>query len=142
MQLIAKLIIAASMLLAVQASAAERAEGAAEACSEFSQAGLRDCVAKKLNDSTALLKQAEAAALATISKWDEDAKYIKLAKARLQASNSAFKQYSQAQCALAGALVGSAAGNAFEIRRMACLADLSSARVEQLSAGTAALPQK
>ena len=139
MQLIARILIAGSVLLAVQAQARD---GAMDGCGEHSQAGIRDCLSKKVEEGTAQLKQAEDQAAQAIAKWDEDAKYVKAAKARLQTASAAFKKYSQAQCAFVSALGGGAIGNALENRRMACVVDLTAARVAQLTADTASLPQK
>lgn len=134
----------ASALLAAQARAAEApaATGAAEQCSANSQAGMRECLQQQLSSSAAALKQAEVKAAAAIGTWDENAKYVKQAKATLQAANTAFQKFAAAQCAFASSLGGGAAGNAREIRRLACSADLNTQRAAQLNSDIAALPQR
>ena len=140
----------ASALLAAQARAADAAPaavagvapGAAEQCGANSQAGMRDCLQQQASSSAALLKQAQDQAAAAIGNWDEDAKYVKQAKAKLQASNLAFDKFAAAQCAFAASLGGGAIGNALELRRLACSADLQAQRAAQLHRDSAALPQK
>ncbi|MFB9243658.1 DUF1311 domain-containing protein [Massilia antarctica] len=141
---IARAALFASALLAVQALAAEPARpfDAAEDCSEFSQAGIRDCMAKKAADSAATLKKAEAKASGAISRWDENAKYVKVARARLRESNAAFASYRRAQCALADALIGGGIGNSHEIRRLACVTDLNARRAMELERDTGTLPRR
>lgn len=139
----------ASALLAAQARAAEAPAaavtatiGAAEQCSANGQAGMRECLQQQLSSSTAALKQAEVKAAAAIGTWDENAKYIKLAKSKLQASNAAFQKFAVAQCAFAASLGGGAAGNALELRRLACSADLNTQRAAQLNRDIDTLPQR
>jgi hypothetical protein len=62
-----------------------------EECSAFSQAGMRDCLAKKAENSQKALRQAEEKVVEAISSWDEDLKYINLAKVKLAASNKDFE---------------------------------------------------
>lgn len=132
----------ASALLAAQASASAPAQktGAAEKCSANGQAAMRDCLSQKLAESATLLKQAEEQSLARIAKWNEDANVIKLAIARLQESNAAFKKFRTAHCAYASSLGGGAAGNAPEIRRHACAVDANMQRADQLKSAIASLP--
>ncbi|MDQ1920300.1 lysozyme inhibitor LprI family protein [Massilia pseudoviolaceinigra] len=141
---IARVALVASALLAVQARAAEpvRPFNAAEECSEFSQAGIRECLAKKAVDSAASLKKAEARAADAISRWDEDANYIKTAKARLRDAGAAFAGYRQAQCAFATSLAGGGAGNSREISRLACVADMNAQRAMELVRETETLVPK
>lgn len=138
---IARAALFASVLLAVQARAAEPARpvDAADDCSAFSQAGIRECLAKKAADSAATLKKAEAKAADAISSWDENAKYVKVARARLRESNAAFASYRQAQCAFADALIGGGTGNSHEIRRLACVTDLNAQRAMALGRNTGML---
>lgn len=48
--------------------------------SVHSEAGMRVCLAKKFHESAAALKRAEEQAIVALSKRDEDAKYVNLAK--------------------------------------------------------------
>ncbi len=113
-----------------------------EECSAFSQAGMRDCLAKKAESSQKALRQAEGKVASTLSKWDEEPKYIRIAKARLAASTKSFATYREEQCAYASSLGGGAIGNALEIRRLACIAELNNRRAEQLTNAVADLTLK
>lgn len=111
-----------------------------EECSAHSQAGMRDCLAKKANESEKALKHVENKVNSALFKWDEDAKYIGLAKARLAASNKEFAKYREAQCEFLASLSGGAAGNAHEIGHLACVAELNNRRAEQLRNAVIDLP--
>ncbi|PMS14295.1 DUF1311 domain-containing protein [Trinickia caryophylli] len=113
-----------------------------EACSGESEAGMRECLAKRAADSDKKLKQAEQKALDAVSKWDEDGKYIRLARNELQSSGKAFTQYRKAQCDFAASLGGGAIGNALDMRRFACEAELNERRAEQLRAAVQDLPRR
>ncbi|WP_313620354.1 hypothetical protein [Achromobacter sp.] len=56
-----------------------------------SQAGMRNCLADKAEESVKILGAAEKEAAEALGKWDEDRKYVDQAKARLVASNKAFR---------------------------------------------------
>jgi uncharacterized protein YecT (DUF1311 family) len=116
--------------------------GALEQCGAYSEAGMRECLAKKSHESTTALKRAEERAIVALSKWDEDAKYVNLAKEKLRASSKAYEQYRDAQCAFATSLGGGAIGNALEMRRLACLVGLNAGRTKQLNIDSSALPTK
>ena len=111
-------------------------------CGAYSQAGMRECLAKKSNESQAALERAEGQAVAALSKWDEDEKFIKLAKAKLIASSKAYKRYRDAQCAFATSLGGGAIGNALELRRLSCRIELDIGRTTELNTELSALPKK
>lgn len=113
-----------------------------EECSAYSEAGMRDCLAAKVRESQHALKQAEERVSAALSKWDEDAKYINLAKTRFVASKKAFAKYREAQCAFAASLGGGAIGNALEMGQLACAAELNGRRAEQLRGAVSDLPLK
>ena len=115
---------------------------ALEQCGAYSQAGMRECLEKESRASNAALKRAEEQAAATISKWDEDAKFIDLAKKKLRASNKAYEQYRDAQCAFAYSLGGGAIGNALEMRRLTCRIELDIGRIKQLNTEMSALSTK
>jgi uncharacterized protein YecT (DUF1311 family) len=101
-------------------------------CSEFSMAGMRDCLAGKAKKSQKALKQAEKKVLAAFSQWDEDEKYVKLAKANLAASGKEFVKYRYIHCELISSLSGGGAGNSHEMGRLACVAELNYRRAKQL----------
>lgn len=115
---------------------------ALEQCGAYSQAGMRECLEKESRLSNAALKRAEEQATAALSKWDEDARFIKLAKVKLRASSKAYEQYRDAQCTFASALGGGAIGNALELRRLSCFVELNRARAKQLNADASELPSK
>jgi Lysozyme inhibitor LprI len=113
-----------------------------EECSAFSQAGIRDCLAKKADVSQKILRQAENYMVSALSKWDEDGEYISLAKAKIAASSKDFVRYRNAQCEFSASLSGGGAGNAYEIGRLACVAELNGRRAEQLRNAAANLTMK
>ena len=113
-----------------------------EECSAFSQAGMRDCLAEKAKESQKALRQAEEKVTGSLTKWDEDDKYIKQAKAKLAASNKKFAEYRDAQCGFSASLSGGGAGNSHEIGRLACVAELNNRRAEQLHNAMSDLPLK
>ena len=100
---------------AVRATEIQSERGALEQCGAHSEAGMRECLAKMSHESSTALKRAEAQAIAALSKWDEDAKYVNLAKEKLRASSKAYEQYRDAQCAFASSLGGGAIGYALEM---------------------------
>lgn len=77
-----------------------------------------------------------------LSKWDEDGKYISLTKAKIAASSKEFARYRKAQCEFLASLSGGGAGNAYEMGRLACVAELNGRRAEQLSDAAANLTMK
>jgi len=113
-----------------------------EECSAASQAEMRDCLIKKVDESQKALRQTEDNVASVFSKWDEDNKYISLAKTKLAASGREFAQYRDAQCDFSASLSGGGAGNAHEMKRLACVAELNSTRAEQLRNAIANLPIK
>jgi uncharacterized protein YecT (DUF1311 family) len=127
---------------AVWAAEIQSERGAVEQCGAHSEAGMRKCLAKMSYESSTALKHAEAQAIAALSKWDEDAKYVNLAKEKLRASSKAYEQYRDAQCAFASSLGGGAIGNALELRRLSCLVGLNAGRTEQLKTDASPLPAK
>jgi len=113
-----------------------------ELCSWNSQAGMRNCLADKAEESVKILGAAEKEAAGALGKWDEDRKYVDQAKARLVASNKAFRSYRAAQCEYSASLSGGAAGNAREMGKLACQAELNQRRARQLRDAVAELPFK
>lgn len=104
--------------------------------------GVRECLQKKAQATEVELKEAEKKVLDRLTKWDEDSKYVDQAKAKLIASNKAFGKYRDAQCAFASALGGGAIGNALEMGRLACVAELNGRRAFQLRDLVSDLPMK
>ena len=113
-----------------------------EEFSAVSQAEMRDCLAKKAEDSRKALQQAEETVADTLSKWDEDSKFVSQAKAKLARSNKEFAEYRESQCRFAASLSGGGAGNAHEMRRLACAAELNNRRAEQLHDAVYDMPLK
>ncbi|KVH08011.1 MULTISPECIES: lysozyme inhibitor LprI family protein [Burkholderia] len=104
--------------------------------------GVRECLQRKQEDSEVELRRAEEKVRNAFAKWDEDSKFISLATTRLAASKKAFVKYREAQCAFASALGGGAIGNALEMRRLACVAELNNRRAAQLRDAVSDLPLK
>ncbi|WP_241754463.1 lysozyme inhibitor LprI family protein [Cupriavidus basilensis] len=113
-----------------------------EECSAFSQAGMRDCLAKNAQDSQKALRNIEEEAVSALSRWDEESRYVSQAKAKLAASNREFSRYRDSQCEFSASLSGGGAGNAHEIRRLACVSEFNNRRAEQLRDAVSDLPRK
>lgn len=103
---------------------------------------MRDCLAKKADDSQKALKQIEDKVVGVLSTWDEDDKYISLAKEKLARSSKEFTKYRETQCEFSVSLGGGGAGNTREMGRLACVAELNGRRAEQLRHAVANLPIK
>ncbi len=112
-----------------------------EECS-YAKSGIRGCLEEKAKASETALRQEEDNVRTSLAKWDEDAKYINLAKTRFDASSKEFAKYRKAQCEFAGSLGGGAIGNALETMRLACVFELNAARTEQLKRAVSELPVK
>jgi len=132
-------IFAATILCSVSASAAPPRAAQSEyairlACGNefFSMADVRECLDKKEVESETNLKRAEANLLRAIAKWDIEPPYIAASKAKLAAARKSFAKYREDQCAYAKSVGGTAIGNALEMRRAACVAELNNQRAEQL----------
>jgi hypothetical protein len=113
-----------------------------EECSASSQAGMRDCLASKAENSRKALRQAQEQAATAVGKWDEDGRYVSQARAKLATANREFSKYLDAQCEFAASLSGGGAGNSHEIGRLACIAELNGKRAEQLRDSVSDLPLK
>ena len=113
-----------------------------EECSAASQSEMRACLAKRAERSLRELRQIEENVAGTLSKWDEDSKYVSQAKARLAASHREFSKYREAQCDFSASLSGGGAGNSRELRRLACVSELNDRRAEQLRDAVSDLPLK
>jgi Lysozyme inhibitor LprI len=136
------LFVLAALSCIASAKDASDARGLREQCSAESQAGMRDCLAQHVQASASKLSQAEAQARRQIDQWDEDAKYRAQAKALLDTARKSFTRYRSAHCAFSAALGGGAIGNALEMRRLACQAELNEQRAAQLISGAAELADK
>ena len=132
----------ALLLPLVSAAAAAEQHHAIEECEALSQAGMRICLTRKAAESQALLKRAEGESSAVLSRWDENARYAKLAKERLDASSNAFERYREAQCAFMASLGGGAITGALDVRRLACISRLDEERATSLANSVAALPRR
>ncbi|MBC8750003.1 uncharacterized protein YecT (DUF1311 family) [Paraburkholderia sp. WC7.3g] len=113
-----------------------------EECSAFSQAGMRDCLAEKAEASQKALRRAEEKMAGTLSKWDEDNKYVNQARTKLAASNRKFAEYRETQCDFSASLSGGGAGNAHEMGHLACVSELNNRRAQQLRDAASDLPLK
>nr|WP_308627462.1 lysozyme inhibitor LprI family protein [Massilia genomosp. 1] len=131
-------------LLALQAGAATPAPPVDpfDDCEQYSMADKHDCIAKLARSSALALDKAEAKAAAAIARWDGDAKDVKQARARLQASNAMFSAYRLHQCAFSVATVGGGAGNSRDTARLTCLAQKNLQRTQELARETDGLPRK
>ncbi|MDZ4358400.1 MAG: lysozyme inhibitor LprI family protein [Variovorax sp.] len=132
-------IFAATILCSVSAGAVPPRAAQSEydirvACGNesFSMAAVRECLDKKEAESKAHLKRAEANLLRAIAKWDIEPPYIAATKAKLAAARKSFAKYRDDHCAYAKSVGGTAIGNALEMRRAACVAELNNRRAEQL----------
>lgn len=137
-------IVFSILLCAVVARANAAAESPAglEECGAFAQAQMRQCIAKKRQESEMMLIAAQRAATSVIEHWDEDPKFKAQAQDKLKQSSEEFIKYRDAQCAFAASLGGGAIGAALEMRRLACMVELNSSRTRDLKAATANLPAK
>jgi len=131
-----------AIVLAASAAPATGERALLEECSAFSQAGMRECLEEKVENSQKALSQAEQKMVGTLSKWDEDNRYTRQAKANLVASNKKFAEYRETQCEFSASLSGGAPGNAHDIRRLACVSELNNRRAEQLGNAASNLPLK
>lgn len=100
---------------------------------------MRECLAKKADESQQALTRAGNSAVSALTQWNEDDKYVRAAKTNLAKSNKVFARYREAQCGFLTSLGGGAIGNALEIGRLACVAELNGNRAEQLRDAASAL---
>lgn len=118
------------------------AREALEECSANSQAGMRDCLLKKVDASSNALIHTEKAAISVLNQWDEESKFVAKAGAHLHTSSRNYLKYRDAQCSLASALGGGAIANALELRRLACIFSMNTERTQQLTRLFTDLPRK
>lgn len=108
----------------------------------FASEGLRECVERKARASAVELKEAQIAALAAVSGWTEDQRYVVAASSKLASAEQAFARYRTAQCGFAYALGGGAIGSALDVRRLACEAEQNFIRAAQLRSAALDLQQR
>ncbi|WP_306309919.1 lysozyme inhibitor LprI family protein, partial [Komagataeibacter europaeus] len=108
------------------------AEELYDECSEFSMAGIHECLQKKRDESQRKLAQAEAYVNTMLSRWDVEDQYIAQAKSHFAIDKQEFINYREAHCLFIKSLGASGIGNALEIREYACIAALNYRRIAQL----------
>jgi uncharacterized protein YecT (DUF1311 family) len=115
-----------------------------EECSNkfFSQLDVRDCLAEKAKDSLKALQQAEKEIATTLSKWDEQEKFIIQSKTKLSISNKSFLKYRNEQCEFMTSLSGGGTISSHEMGRFACIAELNYRRAAQLQDTMSDVPVK
>ena len=111
-------------------------------CSAYSGAEMRECLERKVAASELAVNDAENKLKTALSRWDEDKKYTDIAKTRFAATSQEFIRNRRVQCAFAVALGGGAIGNALEIRRLACVAELNNQRARQVEAVATGLTER
>ena len=117
-------------------------EDVLEKCAYESQAGMRDCLARSVSESSRVLISAEKKLVSALKQWDEQPKFVSKARDRLISSDDAYLKYRDAQCAFASALGGGAIGNALELRRLACIFGLNTERAAHLTRLASSLSRK
>ncbi len=138
------MILAAMLALCGPATAQDQSEDVLterelrEACS-FEASGVRECLEQRRAESEATLKTANESILTAVGRWDTDAKFASQTRQKLRESSSAFLKYRDAQCAFATSLGAGAIGNALEMRRLACVAELNLRRAASLRASASEL---
>ncbi len=111
-------------------------------CGAESQAGMHACLVRLQTESVRSLSSAEREAAKALGDWDEDTRFVQLAREKLMRSSRAFEQYRESQCDFAASLGGGAISNAIELRRLACRVALNKARAAQLESIAAELPAR
>jgi uncharacterized protein YecT (DUF1311 family) len=106
----------------------------------FHDVDVRECVKKKAAESEQALKDAEKALLEKLPHWDEDDKYINVARKAIALEGKTFIKYRKDRCALSASMAGGSFGTS--IRRDGCLAELNNRRAKQLRDFIADLPLK
>lgn len=118
------------------------AEEILEKCSYDSQAGMHDCLAENVRESSRVLASAEKKLASALARWDERPKFVRKAGRQFISANAAYLTYRDAQCTFAYALGGGAIGNALELRSLACVYGLNMERAGQLTHLASTLPPK
>ncbi len=142
MSVVAKMVLSLALLAPGLAAAMDEARALREACSDSSQADMRECLANEAAESAKALAQAESQMQNVLANWDEDDKYREEASAALVEANRSFASYRASQCAFGKALSGGAAGNSSELLRLSCEAALNKQRATQLQSAASGVPGK
>jgi uncharacterized protein YecT (DUF1311 family) len=95
---------------------------------------VRRCQEEKAKASAIALREAGKRLRDKLRRWDEDARYIRVAREKLAVSDRAFIRYRAEQCALDQSLAGMARGVVLEARMNICLAEENNRRAAQLQA--------
>ena len=113
-------------------------------CSEesISMVDMRKCLEKKLQVSETALKESEQAMRLALNAWDEEPRYIKLAQTRLDKAEKSFIAFRKSHCEFAYSLGGGAIGNALDMGRIACMAEVNNTRAQQLNLMASNVRQK
>lgn len=122
-----------SFVMAAQAIQSEKE--LRDECSEenFSMVDVRKCLEIKLQVSESSLKESEQAMRLALNAWDEETRYIKQAQTRLDKAEKSFIVFRKSHCEFAYSLGGGAIGNALDMERIACMAELNNTRAQQLN---------
>jgi len=105
-------------------------------------AGINECLTDKVSQSVTRLRDAHSFATRQLAAWDEDARYVKLARTRLAAADRSFENFKRAHCAFAASMGGGAVGHALETGRLACVADLNVRQADLIRSLVARLPPR
>lgn len=122
-----------SFVMAAQAIQSEKE--LRDECSEesASMVDMRKCLEIKLQVSESSLKESEQAMRLALNAWDEETRYIKQAQTRLDKAGKSFIAFRKSHCEFAYSLGGGAIGNALDMGRIACMAELNNTRAQQLN---------
>jgi len=129
-------------LIAAPTTSSLSAKQLLDACSQFSQAEMHQCLNEKEAESLNALQLAEKNVVRILSNWDEDDKYIHLSKTAFAISRKEFAKYRRAQCEFSASLSGGGAGGAYQMGLLSCAAELNNRRAEQLHHAVINLPLK
>jgi len=99
-------------------------------CSEFSQAGMRECLREKAKESQQVLEQVEEEIFFEIPRKRVEPEYIFESVGKLPVANQAFYLYRDACCAFRASLSGG--GNGRSIAHPLCIAAQNNRRAAQL----------
>jgi uncharacterized protein YecT (DUF1311 family) len=109
-------------------------------CDAYSMAGMRECLAGKVEDSLKVLQRAERNAADILSKWDDFKPVVIEAQKKFAISNKEFAKYRDKECEFMNSLGGST--NYREHLRLTCIAELNYRRADQLRTATSGMPAK
>ena len=124
------------------ASATPTENGLYDECSEFSMAGIHDCLQKKRDESQKVLAQAEARMNTVMSRWDVDDQFIVAAKSNFIKDKQEFLKYREVHCNFMRSLGGPVIGMGLDTRLYTCVAELNYRRAKLLEDVFPDLPSK